>query len=234
VIAPEHRVFVATPAYNGVVDGGYTDSMVKAATHCAERGIELQLNIAKNGVFIEICRSVLVNKFMKSDCTHLFFIDADLAFEAHALAGLVQAGVPFAAGVYRQRQDELVYNIQAYEGPDGEPEQKGPWLRANRVATGFMCLERRVLEIMTERADRYNVRGIPNLAMVFHTTYERGGSFIGEDYSFCNDYNRLYEQGLFSHPIWAYPDITFDHDGYVGNYHQSIMRMEARKRSEVT
>ena len=57
--------------------------------------------------------------------------------------------------------------------------------------------------------------------MVFHFNYN-GGKFVGEDYSFCDDYNQLYEEGVFDEPIWAYPDINFDHDGFVGNLHKSL------------
>jgi hypothetical protein len=102
-----------------------------------------------------------------------------------------------------------------------EPQEfKGPWMRVNRVATGFMCLERRVLEEMTSRVHLCKINDRGDVPMVFRTQLE--DRFIGEDYCFCDDYKELYEKGVFDEPIWVYPDITFNHDGYVGNLHESL------------
>ena len=210
------NVFVATPVRDGVTVE-YAQSLFHAGLHCKERGIEVVPQIARHSCFIEIARSTLVKHFLDSDCTHLFFIDADIGFESHAIAGLVEAGVPFCAGVYRKREPDLSFNAQAYE-----PQQfRGPWMRMNRVATGFMCLERRVLEEMAARVPLCEV-GKQEIPLVFRTSKE--GKFIGEDYCFCDDYTALYEEGVFEQPIWVYPDITFNHDGYVGNLHESLCK----------
>ena len=211
------KVFLATPAYNGEVSGSYASSLMLACADCARRDIEVMPNIVANGAFIEIARTLLVQRFLETDCTHLFFVDADLGFDAHAFAGLVQAGVPFAAGVYRKRMAEVAFMCHV-----SQPEEmRGPWLRMDRVATGFMCLERRVLEEMSKRARIQPFIGAyENVPMVFHTVY--GERFIGEDYAFCDDYNALYEEGVFDQPIWVYPDITFRHDDFLGNLHESL------------
>ena len=208
------KVFIATPVRDRPTVG-YAQSLFYAGLHCAERGIEVVPNILRHSCFIEIARSSLVKLFLDSDCTHLFFIDDDIGFESHALAGLVEAGVPFSAGVYRKREPDLNFNAQIHE----PQELKGPWLRADRVATGFMCLERHVLEEMASRVPTCRV-GKQDIPMVFDTN--KVGTFIGEDYCFCDDYTTLYEEGVFEQPIWIYPDITFDHDGYIGNLHESL------------
>ncbi len=210
------KVFVGTPIPNKKLHAAYANSMMYAAFDCASRDIKIELKIINNSCFIELARSTLVYHFLKSDCTHLFFIDSDIGFERHALAGLVQAGVPFCAGVYRKREPKLLYNVRLHE----PQEFHGPWIRADRVATGFMCIERHVLEEMSKRAPECLMRE-GDMPMVFRTETKK--KFTGEDYCFCDDYNKLYEEGVFDQPIWVYPDITFDHDGYLGNLHESLM-----------
>ena len=87
-----------------------------------------------------------------------------------------------------------------------------------------MCLERHVLEEMSARAPICNLKSDGDTPMVFRTITEE--KFIGEDYCFCDDYTKLYEEGVFDQPIWIYPDITFDHDGYIGNLHATLTKDE--------
>ena len=210
------KVFVATPLRD-TVTAEYAQSLFYAGLDCASRGIEIVPAIVRNSCFVDIARSVLVKLFLDTDCTHLLFLDSDIGFESHALAGLVEAGVPFCAGVYRRREDDEKFNMQVHE----PHEYMGPWLRVDRVATGFMCLERHVLEEMSKRVHSCKVARNGNIPMVFRTDTHTGKVFVGEDYCFCDDYTKLYEEGVFDQPIWVYPDITFNHDGHVGNLHES-------------
>lgn len=208
------KIFIATPVA-GNVTPSYSQSVLKAGLDCYSRGIEVRMNFLRNSCFIEVARSVLVKKFLESDCTHLFFIDADIGFESHAMAGLVESSAPFTAGVYRKREEKLAFNVKF---PD-PLEYNGPWLRAERAATGFMCIARHILEEMSEKAANViDVRHHGLVPMVFHTSYE-GNKFTGEDYCFCDDYNRIFTDG-----IWVYPDISFEHDGFLGNLHESLSK----------
>ena len=213
------KVFVATP-YRDSVTAEYAQSLFYAGRYCAARGIEVVPSIIRNSCFVDIARSVLVKIFLESDCTHLLFIDADIGYESHAIAGLAEAGVPFCAGVYRKREDRLGFCAQVHE----PQEFRGPWMRVKRVGTGFMCLERRVLEVMSKDVPRCTVSGRGDVPMVFRTNMV--GKFIGEDYCFCDDYNKLYEDGVFDQPIWVYPDITFNHNGFVGNLYETLEKFE--------
>ena len=206
------KVFIATPVSHNVTPS-FSQSVMMAAMDCQRNGIEVQMNFLRNSCFIEIARSVLVKRFLESDCTHLFFIDADIGFESHALRGLVESEALFSVGVYRKREEKLLFNVQF---PD-PMEYKGPWVRAERAATGFMCLHREVLEKMSEHALEVNIPQHGMVPMVFRTSYENG-VFTGEDYCFCDDYNRMFDEG-----IWVYPDISFEHDGYLGNLHESLL-----------
>ena len=211
------KVFIGTPIYDNKVTASYAQSLLLAGRDCMSRGIEVVPKIIRNSCFVELARSVLVKDFLETDCTHLLFLDADIGFESHALAGLVEAGVPFCAGVYRKREEDLLFNVQVHE----PQELRGPWLRVDRVATGFMCLERHVLEVMSECSPVCKLPHNGDVSLVFRTS-THNGVFVGEDYCFCDDYNTMYEAGIFEEPIWIYPDITFDHDGYIGNLHESL------------
>ena len=216
------KVFVAVPSYDAKLTASCAQSLFKAAHNCALHGIELYPHFIHGGIFIDHVRSLIVQRFLETDCTHLFFIDADIGFESDALAGLVMSGFPVSAGVYtkRAKEDDLsgktLFNASVHE----PQEVDRGWLRMDRVATGFLCIERSVLEVMSEEAETIILdKEVP---MVFHFS-TKNGKFVGEDYSFCDDYNELHEKGVFDQPIWAFPDINFNHDGYVGNLHETLI-----------
>lgn len=225
------RVHVATPAYDGKVDCDFASSMMMAGQVCSLKMVECSASVLGNGAFIEIARNVLVKEFLESEhlkeFTHFAFIDADLRFESRALAGLVRSGLPVTSGAYRKRQDNEEYPIRWVPMPkddEREPDRlwmNGGWLMADRVATGFLVIERSVLEIMTEKAiEEGRVWDLPQQGptpALFYTKVE-DGRFIGEDIAWSDDYTRYHKEGIFPEPIWVWPDFDFVHGGYECNY----------------
>lgn len=226
------RVHVATPAYDGKVDSDYASSMLMAGQLCSLNMIEVSAAVLGNGAFIEIARNVLVMEFLNSErlknFTHFMFIDSDLWFEPRAISGLVRSGLPVSCGVYRRRQKLENYPIRWTPMPKtaiDEPDclwMNGGWVRADRVPTGFLCIERSVLEKMTERAiEEGRVVTLPDKGptpWLFYTKIDDEGRFVGEDFCWCDDYMKMYEEGVFDEPIWCWPDFDFVHGGYECNW----------------
>ena len=227
------RVHCATPAYDGKVDAQFAVSMMMAGQICSLQLIECSAAVLGNGAFIEIARNVLVKEFLQAErlknFTHFCFIDADLQFESRALAGLVRSGLPVSAGAYRRRDDEESYPIRWVPMPkedEREPDRlwmNGGWVKCNRVPTGFLCIERGVLERMTELAiEEGRVWDLPDQGptpALFYTKVE-DGRFVGEDICWSDDYTRYHEAGLegFEEPIWVWADFDFVHGGYHCNW----------------
>jgi hypothetical protein len=246
------RVHVATPAYDGKVDADYASSMLMAGQLCSLNMVEVSTAILGNGAFIEIARNVLVKEFLEAEelknFTHFMFIDADLKFEPRAISGLVRSGLPVSAGAYRRRQEVESFPIRWTPMPKRSPKEpsrlwlnNGGWLRTDRVPTGFLCIERGVLEEMTRRAiagefpyDKENksseYQGVVDLPdkgrtpWLFYTKIDDQGRFTGEDFCWCDDYMALYNAGVFPEPIWVWPDFDFVHGGYDCNYQHYLAR----------
>ncbi len=212
---PEKRVRIATPAYDGKVHAGYAQSMLLAGYVLAKCGMELSATIACNNAFIDSARSLLVQAFLASNCTHLVFVDADLEFPDCAIAALVNAELPLCAGMYCSRHKQDKYTMRM---PDHKVVERDGWIQAERIPAGFMCIERSVLEVMSERAENFRINDT-NVPLVFKIKRENG-RMIGEDFSFCDDYMELYREGVFKEPIWVWPDIDFEHDGIKCNFHE--------------
>jgi hypothetical protein len=240
------HVYVCTPAYNGQVDSDYAQSMAQTAFSCPLYNIQITAGIIGNVGFIELARNIFVRKFLEDeatrDCTHLFFIDGDLEFEARAFVGLVRSGLPICAGLYRRRQAHEDYPFKPAENPNGGGLWfVNDWLQCERVPTGFLCISRKVLEEMSVEAPVIEVAdhpgGVPWLfdlkkepvksdTQVVAQTYGESvkrrangeqvvGShrLIGEDYTFCDRYVEKYKTPI---PVWS--NFDFVHHGYKGNF----------------
>jgi hypothetical protein len=237
------HVYICTPAYSGLVDSDYAQSLAETAFCCPMYNIQITAGIIGNVGFIELARNMFVKKFLEEqkDCTHLFFIDGDLQFESRAFVGLVRSGLPICAGLYRRRQAKEDYPLKATENPEGGGLWfVDDWLQCDRVPTGFLCISRQVLEEMAADAPCMEVAdqkgGVPWLFDLkkedvksdrpIAKTYgeaqkmidngaDPSGVFrlIGEDYTFCDKYVEKYGKPI---PVWS--NFVFTHHGFKGNF----------------
>ena len=61
-------------------------------------------------------RNKLVTEFLKTDCTHLFFIDADISFEPDDLIRVLAFNKPLVAAPYPIKKDGKVEEGDASMG----------------------------------------------------------------------------------------------------------------------
>ena len=233
------HAYVCTPAYDGKVECNFSQSLAEAAFCAPLYSIQITAGVMGNGAFIDLARNIYVKKFLEefTDCTHMFFIDADLKFEARGFVGLLQSGLPICAGVYRRRQDPEDYPCRFMANPeDGGFWVDNDWVICDRVPTGFLCIRRDVVEEMAKDAPKIYVHGQDGLVpWVFHTSFDGewvpkdGAKFIGEDFGFCDDYVKKYGEYV---PVW--PNLTFIHGGFAGNLSDFLERQKQAQVKELT
>lgn len=226
------HAFVATPAYDGKVHSEYALSMAQAFQAATLHGINATAAVMSNGAFIDLSRNEFVRRFLETDCTHLFFIDSDLEFEPRAFVSLLLSGLPVCAGAYRRRQEPEDYPVKWTV----HPEVGGLWVdngfvMCDRVATGFLCIERSVVEQMAKEAPVIRIGDQPPVPRLFYTYITENSSFMGEDYAWCDDYVKRYQRPI---PVW--PDFDFKHAGYKCNWHKFLEKQieEHEKQQEVS
>lgn len=238
------KVFIATPAYDGMVTCDYAMSLADSMAMATALDIGVVASVMGNGAFIEIARNVFVKKFLETDCTHLFFIDADLKWESRAFVGLINSNRPVSCGVYRRRQepeDYPVHYIEDKENP-GLTFMEGGWIPCDRVATGFLCIRRDVVEAMAAEADKWQIRDVGDVPALFYTKLIEptegnvGKGFVGEDFCFCDDYIDKFKDRFSGADIMAWPDFDFTHNGFKGNWllfiNKEVAAFEASKKEQ--
>ena len=77
----KRKIMVATPMYGGQCAGIYTKSCTDLVKVCANHGVQVDFFYLFNESLITRARNYLVDEFMRSEHTHLMFIDSDIGFD---------------------------------------------------------------------------------------------------------------------------------------------------------
>jgi len=83
------KLFVATPMYGGKNDGLYMKSALDLQAFLIAHGIECRFSFLFNESLITRARNYLVDEFLRSDFTHLLFIDSDVEFDPNDILALL-------------------------------------------------------------------------------------------------------------------------------------------------
>ena len=76
----KRKLFLATPMYGGNCVGMYTRAVADLAAICAKYQIPLQLYFLFNESLITRARNYCADEFLRSDATHMLFLDSDIGF----------------------------------------------------------------------------------------------------------------------------------------------------------
>lgn len=116
----KHKIFIGTPMYGAQAAGTYTKACTDLALMAGANGIQVQFYFLFNESLIQRARNYIVDEFLRSDCTHLLFIDADIGFNPRDILGLMAVNL----------QDPDKYNIVT--GP--YPKKTIAWEKVSQAA----------------------------------------------------------------------------------------------------
>lgn len=81
----QRKLFIATPMYGGQCHGMFTRSMNDLSARCARMNIAIRFYYLFNESLITRARNYCCDEFMRSDCTHLLFVDSDIGFDPESI-----------------------------------------------------------------------------------------------------------------------------------------------------
>ena len=167
----KHKLFVATPMYGGMNHGLYMKSCLDLQTTFMRYGIELKFSFLFNESLITRARNYLVDEFLRSDYTHMMFIDSDINFNAQDVIALLALDKDVIGGPYpkksmnwgniahaaRNHKDlepkelenlvgEYVFNVVKGTSQFTVTEP----LEVMEIGTGYMMIKREVFDKMKE------------------------------------------------------------------------------------
>lgn len=171
------NVFIATPMYGGMCAGYYTQSIMNLNNHFQKAGIEAKYSFMFNESLITRARNALTHTFLKSDSTHMMFIDSDIRFRAEDVMGMLHADKEIICGIYPKKEinwaqvkkamdsgvpyeqlnvhtGSFVVNLVDYVGEVTVPINKP--VEIFNGGTGFMLIKREVFEKLADLVPTYS------------------------------------------------------------------------------
>jgi len=179
------KLFVATPMYGGMNVGLYMKSCLDLQAMCHQYGIEIRFSFLFNESLITRARNYLVDEFLRSNMTHLLFIDSDIQFNPQdvlALIGLDKdvIGAPYpkksinwknvyvaATKTYNpENPQSFDYGrLEAVAGdyvfnpvPGTKSFRVNEPLEVMEIGTGFMMVKREVFDKFTAAYPKFNYK----------------------------------------------------------------------------
>ena len=167
------RLFVATPMYGGQCAGMYTRSIADLTALCAKYQVQVQLYFLFNESLITRARNYCADEFMRSNATHMMFIDSDIGFDPNDVIALLalmteESDYDVMGGPYPKKciswekikqavdkgvADEDPSALEKYVGDyvfnpkNGQTEiPLGQPVEVREIGTGFMMIRRKTFE----------------------------------------------------------------------------------------
>jgi hypothetical protein len=84
----KRRLMIGTPMYEGMCHGAYAAALVEIALKLGQHGVAFRLSFIVNQP-TDRARAMVVDEFLRSDCTHLLFLDADVVVRADDVLALL-------------------------------------------------------------------------------------------------------------------------------------------------
>jgi hypothetical protein len=171
-----HKLFVATPMYGGQCFGYYAQGLINMTRLWQQLNKEIVFSFMFNESLITRARNALAHNFLKTDCTHLMFIDADIRFEATDIPPMIEADKDIICGIYPKKEINWYAVKSAFDR--NVPMEQMKWNTGSFVVnlanneasvtvpithpveiwnggTGFMLIKRRVFEKLAKVVPSY-------------------------------------------------------------------------------
>jgi len=204
------KLFIGIPAYDGKLNIKTAFALAQLMPKAMSLGVSVTLSDLSNCSIITMARNALVHEFLKTDCTELLFIDADVVVAPDDIMRLVaqSGGRDITTGAYPRRAKDAKFFADVYYDDNGDLEFEGSLMRVKRAPTGFMLIQRHVIEKLVEAHPEWMYEKSPGeqMSAVFDFAIVNG-KYVGEDYLFCDRATQM------DFTVYIDVDISLPHVG---------------------
>lgn len=202
-------VMIGMPVGNGSVPWPTAVSLMSTTKVCVSQKIPLRVEGPVGCSVVTWARNVIVANFLKSDATHLFWIDSDIAWAPNDFLRLLGAACgPYdiigATYALKTEPPQVIIN---HPDPNAVEVNGHGNVRVRSLALGFTVVKREVIEKLADGVPQIIIQGIA-CPDVFRLGRRDDGNAVGEDIAFFDD-----AAALGGYKAWLDPSVKLDHIG---------------------
>jgi hypothetical protein len=207
------HLYIATPCYNTLMTCQYTISLLNMLCTLSKHGITYVIDFLGNESLIPRARNRSLEKFLKTDCTHLFFIDSDISFPPDAILKMLDFDKDVTGCAYPKKNiipERLLTSLQleteSKEKLDSrlldfvfnrrggvDMKEEGEFVKVDHTGTGFMLIQRGIIEKLCKKHTELIITNgeLPGEQYALFSCMIKNRIYLSEDYSFCQRVNDI-------------------------------------------
>lgn len=204
-----NKIFIGIPNYGGVKALTF-GTIVQAI---GSIGCNIQLSLYPDCALIAFARSELLGRFLRSDCSHMLFIDCDISFDPSLINRMLGTNKDVITAVYSSRHPPYDVKINKSESSKIIKVNRERLIEIHSTGLGCTLISRRAVEETCKffpELEYFSDGGSKSYALFLEAVRpappDNIPKFMGEDIMF---YWRLRDAGF---PAYAMVDAVVKHD----------------------
>jgi hypothetical protein len=183
-------LFIATSCFNDNVSMHYTTSLIQTIELLKKNQIYTEIQLLPCNNTISEMRNVLVDKFIRGNCTHILLIDHDIQWKPEDVMRLLNNKKELCVGLYPKTSymdikttDDFKKTHYLADFFHNNTMDDNNLMEIKYGGCGFMMIEKKVFNTISKNVSKYNYDGI-TLANYFSSNVA-DETYLSEDFAFC-------------------------------------------------
>lgn len=223
------KLMIGTPCIDGKYESAYMYSLFHTMAMLRDNGVTVQVAEEKFTADISLARAKIFGSFLRSDCSHLLTIDADMGWRPEAISRLFVAKKDFVAAAGPKKRYPLQFAAN-HTDAQGNPimlqlDPESGTMEVGEIGSAFAMITRTVAERL--------VRSYPELAFIgvtgeteygVYNPMVMGGKYFSEDFGFCKRWRNI------GGKVHMVPEIKLQHVGshtFEGSFAEVTIQRQA-------
>ena len=225
------KLMIGTPCIDGKFEDAYVDGLLRTTQMMQRAGVTIVWAKEKYTADIALARNKIFGQFLRSDCTHLLTIDADIGWKDDAVVRLFNAKKDFVAIAGPKKRYPLQFAAN-WSDDKGNPkllqyDNESGTMEVGEIGSAFALITRTCALKMAAAYSELEFIG-PSGELdigVFNPMIENR-RYYSEDFAFCKRWRAI------SGHVHFVPDVALSHTGsheFCGAFADSAKQAEAEK-----
>lgn len=227
-------IMIATPCIDARYDSTYMVSLFQTMKMLSENGVSCQMAEEKFTADVALARNKLFSAFVRSGCSHMLTIDADMGWPPDAIIRLLMAKKDFVAVAGPKKRYPITFAAN-WTDAAGNPvmlqyDYQSGTMEVGEIGSAFAMISKECAVRMAQSYPELDFVGVTG--EIEHGVYNpmvQDRRYFSEDFAFCKRWRAIGGR------VFMVPDVKLSHTGnhtFEGSFSEAAMAQQMRQAAE--